>query len=103
LIQDNVPYHKFYDNILANEKDLFDKFESWLSKDKHEATEIAQKSEWCAELIMFELNHIYAVWYGDEPKFTKLSPGLREHLFNERLSYHNRLAAIETRTILRRS
>jgi hypothetical protein len=103
LVEDNLPYHKFYDSILANEKELFDKFESWLSKDKHEAIEIAQKSEWCAELIMFELNHIYAVCYRDEPKFVKLSPDLREYLFNKHLSYYNRLAAIETRTILRRS
>lgn len=100
LTKDYIPYHLFYNNVQENEKALYGKFSEWISN--KELTELTQYSQWYAELIMFELNHIYAVWYGDEPKFSKLSPKLRQYLLTEHQDYHNRLLSIETRTMLRR-
>jgi hypothetical protein len=78
LVNDDTPYHKFHEKINENEnKDLFEKFKSFLENNRDN---LEQKCRWYSDLIMFELTHIYKIWYKQEPKFSKLSEDLKEEL-----------------------
>ena len=72
LVNDDIPYHKFYENIKENEnKELLDKFKNLVNNEDLK-TELKQKCKWYSQLIMFELTHIYKIWYKQKPSFSKL-------------------------------
>ena len=56
---------------------MFEKFKSFLENNRDN---LEQKCRWYSDLIMFELTHIYKIWYKQEPKFSKLSEDLKEEL-----------------------
>jgi hypothetical protein len=89
---------------MNNEKELYEKFKNWLSNEitQEHLNDLAEKSEWYSCLLMFELNHMYQLWYNEEPSFMALPPKLQKYLFDNNRNYHNRLLSLETRTMLRR-
>ena len=79
-MNDDTPYHKFYEKINENEnKELFEKFKK-LIDDENKKAELKQKCKRYSQLIMFELTHIYQIWYKQEPSFTKLDKELKKEL-----------------------
>ena len=96
LVDDNTPYHKFYEKInLKENKELFEKFKKFL-EDKENKIELEKKCRWYSELIMFELTHIYQIWYKQEPSFSKLDKELKEMLKNKYKKYYKRIEKIGT-------
>ena len=96
LVDDNTPYHKFYEKIFENEnKELFEKFKKFL-ENKENQTELEKNCRWYSELIMFELTHIYKIWYKEKPKFSKLSQDLKEELEkdHDHPNYYKRIKKI---------
>ena len=76
LVDDDTPYHKFHKKINENEnKELFEKFKNLLNNEETK-TKLEKYCRWYSQLIMFELTHIYKIWYNDEPKFSKLKEDL---------------------------
>jgi hypothetical protein len=69
LVENDLPYHKFHDNILNNENELYEKFKNWISTEisQQHFKSLIEKSEWYSALLMLELNHIYKLWYKEEP------------------------------------
>jgi hypothetical protein len=78
--------------------DLYQKFEKWLTEEKEsdKIKKLERDSAWYSQLILLELNHVYRIWYAEEPRFTKLRPDLREHLYREKRQYHDRIVGFET-------
>jgi len=89
LVDENNPYHKFYDKINENEKELFEKFKKFVEnyKDSLEAN-----CRYYSELIMLEFSHIYTIWYKQEPGFSKLSDKLRKKLKEDYPDYYKRIS-----------
>ena len=56
---------------------------------------LEQKCRWYSDLIMFELTHIYKIWYKQEPKFSKLSEDLKEELREKTLTSLNIISRIK--------
>ena len=80
LVDDDTPYHKFYAKINENEnKELFEKFNK-LIDDENKKAELKQKCKWYSQLIMFELTHIYQIWYKQETSFSKLDKELKKRI-----------------------
>lgn len=94
LVEDNIPYHKFYDNINGNEKELFDKFQTILEKNKDN---LEKNCRYYSQLIMFEFTHIYNIWYNQKPSFSKLDKDFREMLEKDYPKYYKRIKEIGTR------
>jgi hypothetical protein len=95
LVDDNTPYHKFYEKINENEnKELFEKFKNLL-ENKENKTELEKNCRWYSQLIMFELTHIYKIWYNDEPKISKLKKDLLLEL-EKYPAYYKRIKKIGT-------
>jgi len=51
---------------------------------------------------MLQLNHIYRLWYRDEPPLI-LRPDLRAYLQENKSKYFGRIAAFETQTQLKKN
>ncbi len=95
-MDDNTPYHKFYEKINENDnKELFEKFKNLLNNEETR-TELKQKCKWYSQLIMFELTHIYQIWYKQEPDFSKLDNKLKEMLEKDYPKYYERIKEIGT-------
>ena len=76
LVDDDTPYHKFHEKINEKEnKELFEKFKNLLYNEETK-TKLEKYCRWYSQLIMFELTHIYKIWYNDEPMFSKLKKDL---------------------------
>ena len=88
LVDDNTPYHKFYDKINEDEKELFEKFKQFLENNKDS---LEKNCRYYSELIMLEFGHIYKIWYKEEPKFSKLDEDLKEMLEKDHPNYYNRI------------
>jgi hypothetical protein len=103
LSKDNKPYHEFHQNI-SNDTHLYDKFERWLKDkiSKEDFEELEKKCAWYAQLIMLELNHIYRLWYSEEPPLI-LRDDLKKYLQKEEQKYYNRIVAFETQTKLKKN
>jgi hypothetical protein len=96
LVDDNTPYHKFYEKINENEnKELFEKFKNLLNNEETKIN-LEKYCRWYSQLIMFELTHIYKIWYHNEPKFSKISPDLKGELEkdDEHPNYYKRIKKI---------
>ena len=96
LVDDNTPYHKFDEKIKEDEnKELFKKFKNLLDNEETK-TKLEKYCRWYSQLIMFELTHIYKIWYNDEPKLSKLSEDLIKELEKdkEHPNYYNRIKKI---------
>ena len=96
LVDDDTPYHKFYEKINENEnKELFEKFKK-LIDDENKKAELKQKCKWYSQLIMFELTHIYQIWYKQEPSFSKLDKELKKELKkdHDHPNYYERIKKI---------
>lgn len=58
----------------------------------------AQSSDWVSRLLIFELNHIYAVYYGHEPDLhTDLPKELYELIKSKYPHYYEKILEIEER------
>ncbi len=91
LVDDDTPYHKFYEKINENEnKELFEKFKKFLGNNK---VNLEKYCRWYSQLIMFELTHIYKIWYKQEPKNSKLSEDLLQEL-EKYPTYYKRIKKI---------
>ena len=72
-MDDNTPYHKFYEKINENEnKELFEKFKNLLNNEETR-TELKQKCKWYSQLIMFELTHITKYGINKNQNFLNLT------------------------------
>ena len=87
MVKEDIPYHRFHEKLLSENKDLYDKFLGWISNILPDKLE---KGMWYAQLIQLELNHIYAFWYGREPRLT-MRAGLKEYLQLNHPKYYNRI------------
>jgi hypothetical protein len=96
LVNGDLPFHRFHE-IIADEqnRDLFHDFEVWITE-QQTIRELEQNCRWYAQLIMYELNYVYIVWYGEPPDLLKLSPDLREHLETTHPTYFQRLRKIDS-------
>jgi hypothetical protein len=98
LVENNIPYHKFHDIILNENKDLYYKFVEWLKTEvTNEDKEHLKKGMWYTQLIQLELNHIYKSWYGEEPPLV-LRPELKEYLATEQPKYYDRIKSFHLKT-----
>jgi hypothetical protein len=99
LVENELPYHKFHDLIIRPDGVfLYSKFKKIITS---EGEKIEKVCRWYSQLIMFELGHVYKIWYGEEPDVLKLSPDLRSHLDTRHPKYYTRIIAFETNSLLR--
>jgi hypothetical protein len=90
-VDDDTPYHKFHEKINESENnELFEKFRK-LMDDENKKAELKQKCKWYSQLIMFELTHIYKIWYNEEPKISKLDEDLKKMLKKDHKKYYHRI------------
>jgi hypothetical protein len=91
LVDDDLRYHKFHE-IISSDKELYDKFEKWLSTDisEEERNTLERNCAWYAQLIMLELNHLYKIWYSEEPPLI-VREDLRNYLLKNENDYYNRI------------
>jgi hypothetical protein len=87
MVEGDMPYHKFHENLSNENKEIYYKFLTWISKVPRDKLE---KAMWYAQLIQLELNHIYALWYGREPP-PKMRAGLKADLLLNHPKYYNRI------------
>jgi hypothetical protein len=96
LVNDDTPYYKFHEKINESEnKELFETFKK-LIDDENKKAELKQKCKWYSQLIMFELTHIYQIWYKQEPSFSKLDTELKRKLEKDHSEYYKRINEIGT-------
>jgi hypothetical protein len=95
LVDNDLPFHKFHDIISRDQADLFHNFEQWIARNEI-SVELERNCRWYAQLIMYELNYVYMIWYGEPPSLQLLSPDLRAYLEKNHYSYFQRLRKIET-------
>jgi hypothetical protein len=83
LARCNLPYHVFRTRVATDNIDLLDKLRNWLSNTM--LSDELKKSCLCyRQLILFELNHIFKVWYGREPVFKiDITRDIEEYLLKE--------------------
>jgi hypothetical protein len=101
LVEHDLPYHKFHDNIMDNEKDLYEKFKNWISNEISPEClkDLAEKSEWYSSLLMLELNHVYRLWYGEEPS-VELDKELKQYLEKNERKYYDRIKSFHLKNRL---
>jgi hypothetical protein len=82
LAENNMLYHEFHNALLSNENDdIYSEFVEWLSNGLSEVElEQMEKTMWYAQLIMFEANHVYHLWYAEEPSLESFQPKLKHYL-----------------------
>ena len=97
MVQEHTPYHKFHEGLSNENKELYDKFLIWISKIPQDKLERAM---WYAQLIQLELNHIYRLWYGEEPP-PVLTEGLKKHLMDNEPHYYNRITSFSFKHLRR--
>jgi hypothetical protein len=78
-----VPYHEFYERVTEPEKLI-----SLLTNNNNK--DVFEKCMWFSQLLMFELNHIYKPWYGEEPRLV-LRDRLKGYLQSKYPDYYNRI------------
>lgn len=102
LVENDLPYHKFHDNILDNENELYEKFKNWISSEisQEHFEDLTEKSEWYSALLMLELNHIYKLWYKEEPSIPYND--LMEYLKKNEIQYYNRIKSFHFKTTLQK-
>ena len=94
LVDDNTPYHNFYEKINESKnKELLEKFKNLVNNEETK-TELEQKCKWYSQLIMFEFTHIYKIWYKQKPSFSKLDKDLRKMLEKDHPKYYKRIKKI---------
>jgi hypothetical protein len=91
LVEYDLPYHKFHE-IISCDKELYEKFEKWLSTEisEEERNTLERNCAWYAQLIMLELNHLYKIWYSEEPPLIARED-LRNYLSENENDYYNRI------------
>ena len=96
MVDDDMPYHVFHERVSAgSENDLYQKFVHWIYKDET-SEEIARNCTWFAQLIMYELNYVYKIWYDEPPDRFRLNRNLQEYLATNHQRYYHRIIKIET-------
>jgi hypothetical protein len=102
LVENDLPYHKFHDSVLENENKLYEKFKYWISSkmSQQDFNVLTEKSNWYSALIMLELNHIYKLWYKEEPSLP--DNDLMEYLKKNEIKYYNRIKSFHFRTTLQK-
>jgi hypothetical protein len=95
LVDDDLPFHRFHQIILEDHAALFHKFEQWIAR-RDIAEELERNCRWYSQLIMYELNYVYMIWYGEPPNMLALNADLLTHLQQEHPAYLRRLLKIET-------
>ncbi|MGA9152258.1 MAG: hypothetical protein WBZ36_16915 [Candidatus Nitrosopolaris sp.] len=91
MVDDDLPYHKFHE-IISNDREIYGTFEKWISTEisEEERNNLEQNCAWYAQLIMLELNHIYKIWYSEEPPLI-VRDDLKDYLLINEPDYHNRI------------
>jgi hypothetical protein len=91
-----------YEEIVAElqkNQAFSERFTTWLSTSK--SLQLAeQRCRWYSQLLTLETNHIYKLWYNEEPRFTDLDHDLREYLSKEKRNYCARLVSFETHGLM---
>lgn len=102
LSENSKPYHEFHEIIKNN--DLDNKFRKWIREEisDNDKAELEKKCAWYSQLIMLELNHLYRLWYREEPPLS-LRADLRVYLQAHERTYLGRINAFETKTKLKKS
>lgn len=97
LTENGIPYHKFHPSVSDNgdNHSLYTKFKEWVAQ-RDICEELSSNCRWFAELVMYELNHVYQIWYGEKPQFDKLSVGLLNYLDEKHSEYFRRIIKLET-------
>jgi hypothetical protein len=102
-LSDNTTAESQIHNIINNENELYEKFKNWLSYDipQQPIKDLIEKSEWYSSILMFELNHIYQLWYDEEPSF-ELRNELGYYLKHNERKYYNRIKSFHLKTTLQK-
>jgi len=99
LTEGSKPYHVFYEDLLKN-KELDEKFRRWIKTEisSGDYNELERKCAWYAQLIMLEFNHIYRLWYRQEPPL-KLRNDLKEYLQEHEKNYFDRIQGFKVEKV----
>jgi hypothetical protein len=81
LVDNDLSYHEFHHKVSDSDNDLFQKFVLWIYRE-NVVSELERNCRWFAQLIMYELNHVYWIWYNEPPDLSKISPDLLNYLAN---------------------
>lgn len=99
LVDSDLPFYEFHDTILKEHSDLLHDFEEWITRPEI-SEQLEKNCRWYSQLIMYELNYVYMIWYGEPPDLLKLSPDLIDHLETTHPKYFQRLKKIECGSLL---
>jgi hypothetical protein len=97
-----MTYHitNFLSLSIEENKQLYNKFLKWITTGlSKQDCEIIERCMWYSQLIQLELNHIYKLWYGEEPPLV-LRDGLKEYLENNHKKYYDRIKSFHLKTRL---
>lgn len=91
LVDDDLPYHKFHE-VISSDREIYETFEIWISTriSEEERNKLEQNCAWYAQLIMLELNHLYKIWYSEEPPLI-VRDDLKNYLLENEHDYYNRI------------
>jgi hypothetical protein len=96
LVDNDIAYHRFHQKVSSgNDNDLYQKFVHWIYGEEI-TSEIERNCRWFAELIMYELNYVYRIWYNEPPDIFRLSQDLLNYLATNHPKYYHRIMKIET-------
>jgi hypothetical protein len=73
---------------------LIKRLQLWIYRE-NVVSELEGNCRWFAQLIMYELNHVYWIWYNEPPDLSKISPDLLNYLANKHPKYYHRIVKIE--------
>jgi hypothetical protein len=90
LVDNDLPYHEFH-KMVSGDKELYELFLKWLSTmSEEERNNLEHNCAWYAQLIMLELNHLYRIWYSEEPPLI-IRDDLKNYLMRNEHDYYNRI------------
>jgi hypothetical protein len=81
LVTEHNDFHQYYKIVETKYYDLLEKIHKFIYTKKF--NDIKNYSSFFSELIIFEMNHIYKLWYKKTPRYLTLSKELRKHIENQ--------------------
>ena len=94
--EDNLlPYHEYEDNLQYYP--VLSEFQNKILSDEKAMKELRKMSQQYIEVIGFEVNHNYRIWYGEDQNFQNLSRDIVESLKDEYPHYYDRIKSFNER------
>lgn len=94
LISETSTFDDFLNTIsLPHNQALVQRFYSWLNT-SNSLQELSKNCTWFRDLLIFEINHVYELWYGTNPEYYNkdtLKPELFKYLEEKHPLFANRI------------